>query len=290
MVVVNNRARRGQKGSSNITVRGIDPAALALRDSVRMVQGRMFAPGTDEVIVGEKVGPRFADCEVGEKLRFGQRDFTVVGHFSAAGSAFESEIWGDNAVLMPVFRGEVFQSVTFALRDTSRFAAVAAQLRGDPRLGVDVYRESDCYARQSEMLATLIRVLGIFITLIMAVGAVFGAVNTMFASVGARTREIATLLVLGFSPLAIMLSFMIESFLIALIGGALGCLLALPINGITTSTTNFSSFSESAFAFRVGPLELVLGLVFSGLLGLVGGFLPSLQAARRPIAGTLRGI
>lgn len=289
VVVVTNRQRRGQAGNSNLTVRGVNPGAFALRGDVRIVKGRTFAPGAAEVIVGDKVAPRFAGCEVGETIRFGQRDFTVVGHFTAGGASFESEIWGDNAVLMPVFRGEVFQSVTFRMKDPAGFDALKQRITTDPRLGVDVYREDDWYARQSELLANLIRGLGIFITLVMGFGAVFGAMNTMFAAVGARTREIATLLVLGFSPLAIMVSFLIESVLIALLGGALGCVLALPINGIRTSTTNFSSFAESAFAFRVGPDELVAGLVFAALLGLVGGFLPSLRAARQPIARTLRG-
>ncbi len=290
VVVVNNRPRRGLSGNSNLTVRGIDPAALALRSGVKITEGRMFAPGTAEIVVGERVAPRFGGCEVGGTMRFGQRDFTVVGHFSAAGASFESEIWGDNAVLMPVFRGEVFQSVTFRMKDPARFAQLKRRIENDPRIGVDVYTESDWYARQSELLANLIRGLGIFITLVMGVGAVFGAMNTMFAAVGARTREIATLLVLGFSPFAIMVSFMVESVLIALLGGVLGCLFALPINGITTSTTNFSSFSESAFAFRVGPPELVGGLIFAALLGVIGGFLPSLRAARQPIARTLRGM
>ncbi len=290
VVVVNNRARRGQTGNSNLTVRGIDPAALALRSGVRIVEGRMFAPGTAEVVVGDKVAPRFAGCEVGDRIRFGQRDFTVVGHFSAEGASFESEIWGDNAVLMPVFRGDVFQSVTFRMKDPARFAALKREIERDPRIGVDVYQESDWYARQSELLTNLIRGLGIFITLVMGVGAIFGAMNTMFAAVGARTSEIATLLVLGFSPFAIMVSFMIESVLIALVGGLLGCLIALPINGIVTSTTNFMAFSESAFAFRVGPPELLAGVIFAALLGVVGGFLPSLHAARQPIARTLRGM
>ncbi len=289
--VVANKPRLGQPGYSNVGVRGIDPAAaFALRPGVRIVHGRMFAPGTAEIIVGEKVAPRFAGCEVGDKVRFGQRDFTVVGHFSANGASFESEIWGDNAVLMPVFRGDVFQCVAFRMKDPARFAALKKQIEADPRRGVDVYREPDWYARQSELLANLIRVLGTFITLVMGVGAIFGAMNTMFAAVGARTREIATLLVLGFSPFAIMASFLAESVLIALLGGALGCLLALPMNGIVTSTTNFMTFGESAFAFHVGPAELLAGLIFAAALGVVGGFLPSLQAARQPIARTLRGL
>ena len=286
--VVTNKPRLGQPGFSNLTVRGVDPIALELRPQVQVVQGRLFTPGSDEIIVGRRIAPRFADCRIGDKMRFGQRDFTVVGQFEAGGSSFESEVWGDNAVLMPVFRGEVFQSITFRMKDPSRFAAIKHALETDPRLGVDVKRESDYYGEQAGVLATVIAFMGVFITLIMAVGAVFGAMNTMFAAVGARTREIAVLQILGFSPWSVMLSFMIESVFLALLGGVLGCLLALPINGIVTSTTNFSSFSEVAFAFRVTPPALVAGLVFAALMGLAGGFLPSLGAARRPLAKSVR--
>jgi ABC-type lipoprotein release transport system permease subunit len=288
MVVLTNLDRRGQTGSSNVTVRGIDPAALALRPSVRIVEGRMFTPGTDEVIVGHRLPRRFARTEIGERLRFNQREFSVVGHFEAGGSAFESEVWGDNAVLMPVLDRDVFQSVTFRLRDPARLPQIEKQLEGDPRLGVEVKSERAFYASQSQLLSTVIRVAGILVTLVMAVGAVFGAMNTMFAAVGARTREIGVLLTLGFSPRAIMLSFVLESVLLALVGGGLGCLLALPINGITTSTTNWSSFSEVAFAFRVTPAALVAGMVFAAAMGLVGGLLPARRAAKQPLAASLR--
>jgi ABC-type lipoprotein release transport system permease subunit len=288
VVVLTNKPRLGQPGSSNLTVRGIDPEGLALRHQVKIVEGRMFAPGAAEVVVGQRIVPRFAGLEIGDRIRFGQRDFTVVGHFAAGGSGFESEVWGDNKVLMPVFRGDVFQSVTFRMQDPSRFAAIQAELQRDPRLGVDVRREADYYRAQSEMLATAIRIAGVLIVIIMAVGAVFGAMNTMYAAVGARTREIATLLVLGFSPGAVLLSFMVESVFLALLGGVLGCLVALPINGIVTSTTNFSSFSEVAFAFRVTPAALLTGLVFATAMGLAGGFLPALKAARQTLAAALR--
>ena len=289
MVVLINAPRLGQGGSSNVTIRGIDGEGLRLRSQVRVVEGRMFTPGTDEVIVASRMAKRFANCAIGDRMRFGQRDFTVVGHFTAGGSGFDSEVWGDNAVLMPALnREDVFQSVTLRMRDTTRFAALKKELEGDPRLGVQVRTERGWYAEQSALMATIIRVGGVFITLIMAVGAIFGAMNTMFAAVKQRTREIAVLLTLGFSPAAITLSFLIESVLLALIGGVVGCLLALPINGITTSTTNWSSFSEVAFAFRVTPLGMVIGLLFAAILGLVGGFLPALRAGRQPLAASLR--
>jgi ABC-type lipoprotein release transport system permease subunit len=289
MVVLINQPRLGQTGSSNVTVRGIDPEGLPLRNQLRIVEGRMFTPGTDEVIVARRMAARFARCGIGEKLRFGQRDFTVVGHFVAGGSGFESEVWGDNAVLMPALnRDDVFQSVTLRMRDPSRFAALKKQLEADPRLGVQIRTERDWYSEQSLMMATLIKVGGLLITLIMAVGAIFGAMNTMYAAVSQRTREIAVLMTLGFTPAAITLSFLIESVLLALVGGVLGCLLALPINGVTTSTTNWSSFSEVAFAFRVTPTGMLWGLVFAALLGLVGGFLPARRAGKRSLAATLR--
>ena len=289
MVVLINARRLGQGGSSNVTIRGIDAEGLQLRSQVRVVAGRMFTPGTDEVIVAQRMARRFANCAIGDRMRFGQRDFSVVGHFTAGGSGFDSEVWGDNAVLMPALnREDAFQSVTLRMRDTTRFAALKQQLEGDPRLGVHVRTERGWYSEQSRLMATIIRVGGVFITLIMAVGAIFGAMNTMFAAVGQRTREIAVLLTLGFTPLAITLSFLAESVMLALLGGALGCLIALPINGITTSTTNWASFSEVAFAFRVTPVGMAVGLGFAALLGVVGGFLPALRAGRQPLAAGLR--
>ena len=290
VVVLINEERRGGTGSSNVTVRGVDAEAFVLRPEVKIVAGRKFAPGAAEVIVGQRIGRRFRNCGLGEKLKFGSRPFTVVGHFSADGSAFESEVWGDNAVLMPVFRGDVFQSLTFRLENPARFAAVKRELEADPRLGVELREEREYYAAQSELLTGVLRVAGVFITLIMAIGAIFGAMNTMFAAVGARTREIAMLLALGFSPRAVLASFLAESTFLALLGGVLGCLLALPINGISTGTTNFSTFSELAFAFRVTPAALGVGLVFSALLGLVGGFLPAWRAARQPLSSGMRAL
>jgi len=289
LVVVTNKERLGQSGSSNVTVRSVDAGALALRDRVRIVEGRMFAPGTDEVIVGARIARRFANCAVGDRICFGQREFTVVGRFGAGGSAFESEIWGDNPVLMPALqRDDVFQSVTFRMRDPSRFAELKKQLEADPRLGIQLKRESEFYDQQSGLLAGVVLPLGVFITIIMAVGAMFGAMNTMYAAVGSRTREIAMLLVLGFSPFAILTSFVFESVFLALIGGVIGCAIALPLNGITTSTTNFQSFSEVAFAFRITPGALAAGMIFAAIMGLVGGFLPALRAARQSIASSLR--
>ena len=290
LVVVTNKERVGQSGSSNLTVRGVDLAATKVRGDVRITEGRMFRAGSDEVIVGRRIAPRFANCRVGDHIRFQQREFTVVGQFSAEGSMFESEIWGDAAVLMPALDRDGFQTVVFRMRDPSQFDRLKREIESDPRLEAQCQRELSFYAAQSEFFTHLVVGIGVFITLIMAVGAVFGAANTMFAAVGARTREIATLLVLGFTPGAITLSFMIESVFLSLLGGVIGCLLALPINGITTSTTNFSSFSELAFAFRVTPQTLLAGLIFAGALGLVGGVLPAWRAGRQTLAQSLRAM
>lgn len=291
LVVIVNKDRIGLQGSSNLSVRGVDPNGIAVRANIQILPGgRNFTPGTDEIIVGRRIASRFANCAVGDRIVLQQRSFTVVGHFGAGGSAFESEIWGDAAVLGPaVGRENMFQTVTFRMKDPAGFAALKTELEKDPRLQVQIKRERDFYAEQSELFTGLVTGIGVFITLIMAIGAIFGAANTMYATIGSRTREIATLLVLGFRPGAIMVSFLVESVLICLLGGVIGCLLALPINGIATSTTNFQSFSEVGFAFKVTPQALLAGLVFSALLGLVGGFFPARRAAKQTPARALRG-
>jgi ABC-type lipoprotein release transport system permease subunit len=289
LLVVINQERKNGSGTSNVTIRGVDAEGLALRQGIKIYEGRDVAPGAAELIVGKRIAERFKGFGLGEQVKLEQRLFTVVGHFSAGGTAFESEVWGQNAVFMPVLR-EDFQSVTFRLKDPARFAAVKKQLESDPRLGVEVKRESQYYSDISGPLATTMQVLGVFIVLIMAVGALFAAMNTMFASIGSRSREIATMLTLGFGKGSILLAFMIESILIALIGGVIGCLLALPVNGTATSTTNFSTFSEIAFAFRITPAALLTGMIFALFLGVVGGLLPAWKASRQPLAAAMRAM
>jgi len=290
VLVLINQERQNGRGTSNVTIRGVDREGLTLRDRVRIVAGRDISPGAAEVIIGKRIADRFEGFRLGDRVRLNQRDFTVVGHFTAGGSGFESEVWGDNAVLMPVLRGDVFQSVTFRMKDPTRFAAIKQQLEADPRLGVQLKRESEYYADLAGTLATTMRVAGLFIVIIMAVGAIFAAMNTMFASIGSRSREIATMLTLGFGPGAIMLAFLVESILIAFAGGVIGCLLALPINGTATSTTNFSTFSEIAFAFQITPMILGIGIVFALGLGVVGGILPAWKASRQPLAAAMRAM
>jgi putative ABC transport system permease protein len=290
MVVLINQDRVGGRGSSNVTIRGVDHEGLPLRDQVKIIAGRVHAPGTSELIVGRRIAERFVGFKLGEEVKLGQRRFTVVGHFTAGGSAFESEVWGDVAVLSPLLRDGAFSSMTLRMRDPARFEALKKSLESDPRLGVQVQREDRYYANQSQGLATTIRVAGIFIVLVMAIGAIFAAMNTMFASVGARTREIATLLTLGFGPVSVLASFVTESVLVALAGGIVGCLLALPVNGMATSTTNFATFSEVAFAFRITPPILGIGILFALALGVVGGVLPAWKASRLPLAAAMRGL
>ena len=273
---------------ANVVVRGVSERAWDVRQNVEVTAGRKFASGQSEICVGAKLVGRFAHTEVGSTLRFGGRDWNVVCNFTAGGSSFESEIWGENEQFMGVFRREAFQSISLRLADPAGFAEAKRAIEADQRVQVDVHRESEYYANQSQLLGSVLRILGIFITVIMSVGAVFGAINTMYAAVSSRTSEIAVLLTLGFKPRNVMMSFLAESAVIAFIGGVIGCLLALPINGVVTSTTNWSSFSEVAFAFRVTPGLLLSGLIFSVVMGIVGGFFPARRAAKMPVVQALR--
>lgn len=273
---------------ANVVARGVSERAFDVRRNIAVIEGRRFASGQSEVCVGSKLAGRFANVNVGDVLRFSNRDWKVVCRFTADGSSFESEIWGENEQFQSVFRGQGFQAVTFRLKDPGAFDEVKRALLADQRLQLDAHRESSFYASQSEMLGNVLRFLAIMITTIMAVGAVFGAVNTMYAAVSSRTPEIAVLLTLGFHPRSILASFLAESAAIALIGGVIGCLLALPINGVVTSTTNWASFSEIAFAFRVTPQLLTAGVLFAVVMGVVGGFFPARRASKLPVVQALR--
>jgi ABC-type lipoprotein release transport system permease subunit len=277
-------------GDALVVARGVSPQAFEVRKNVEIIAGRPINSGASEILVGKSIVGRFAGTEVGATLSFGNREWTVVGHFAAAGSGFESEIWGENEQFMPAFRGEVFQSLTFRMTDPSAFESIKSMLEDDPRLPVSVYREYNFYADQSVLLTQIINFAAVFIAGIMAIGAVFGAINTMYASIGARSSEIAVLLTLGFRPFSVMSSFLFEALVIAFIGGVLGCLFALPLNGIVTSTTNWASMSEVAFAFRITPDLLLRGVIFALVMGLIGGFFPARRAARQPVVQTARQV
>ncbi len=286
VVIPLQRADSG--GLANVVARGVSLRAFEVRKDIEITEGRVFRSGAREVVVGELFARRFPNSNVGEIIRFAGEDWTVVGRFSAAGSSFESEIWGENEQFMPVSRGQIFQSVTFRMRDPSAFEAIKESLETDSRLGVDAYRELDFYTNQGTLLSQVLSFIAVFISSIMAVGAVFGAINTMYAAVASRAPEIGVLLTLGFNRWNVLTSFLAEAAILALLGGAIGCLAALPINGLVTSTTNWNTFSEIAFAFRVTPSLLVAGLVFSVLMGVLGGLLPAWKAARQNVVESLR--
>ena len=273
---------------ANVVARGISARAWDVRANVHVTEGRKPVSGRAEICLGQKLVGRFGNTGLGERLRFAGRDWDVVCHFAAGGSAFESEIWGENEQFMPVFRGEVFQSVSFRLKDPAAFEDAKRSLESDRRLQVDAHRESQFYVDQSALLGSILEMLALLITGIMAVGAIFGAVNTMYAAVAGRTPEIAVLLTLGFHPRSVLASFLVESALIAAIGGVIGCLLALPVNGVVANTTNWSSFSEIAFSFRVTPQLLLAGFLFAVVMGVLGGFFPARRAARMPVVQALR--
>jgi len=266
------------------------PLVLEVRPSVKVVEGRFFKPGLAELVVGSNAVEIYRGLDLGSKVGFGGQDWEVVGIFNAGGSAFDSEIWCDHNVLAQTFKrpNNVFSSVTARLNSPTDFDAFKDALTSDPRLTVQVEREAEYYAKQSQMVSTLIRVLGFLVAFVMAVGAIFGALNTMYSAVAARSREIATMRALGFSGGSVVLSFMFESLLIALIGGILGCIAVLPLNGFTAGTMNWQTFSHLAFAFRVTPGLLAAGMVFALLMGLVGGVLPAVRAARMQVAPALR--
>jgi putative ABC transport system permease protein len=276
--------------TANIQVRGVTRMALEAREILRISEGRFFEPGVAELVVGRNARTTVAGMELGAHPRFGGREWSVVGVLDGGGSAFDSEIWCDATLLQQTFdRPEnFFQSVTVRLDAPDSLNKFKDAVTSDPRLNVQVDRERDYYAKQSQALSTLIRVLGFLVAFVMGIGAVFAALNTMYAAVAARAREVATLRALGFGPVSVVVSFVFESALIALVGGVLGCLAVVPVNGLTVSTLNFQTFSQLAFAFRITPLLLGAGLAFALAMGLVGGLLPAIRAARLPVATALR--
>jgi len=291
LVMIIALPRKSDTQPANVPVRGVGPHAFQVRDSVTLVDGRPFTPGTREINVGRLAEGRFSGLSMNSTIKFGGQTWTVVGIFTADDAAFESEVWGDIDLMMPAFdQRDAYQSVTVRLTDPGAFESFEAAVAADPRLTLKPQRELDYYAQQSQTLTTVLRVFGGFVTLILSIGAVFGAMNTMYAAVAYRTREIGTLRALGFARGTIITAFLAESIALALVGGVLGCLLALPVHGLSTGTTNFSSFTEVAFKFRITPMLLAGGVAFSAVMGLVGGLLPALRAARIPIARALREI
>jgi putative ABC transport system permease protein len=287
-VVLINLPKRGSNKPSNVVIRGVTRAGLALRPQVKLIEGRMFQPGTSEVIAGRAIASGFQGAGVGETLRFASRDWSVVGVFDAGRTGFDSEIWGDAEQMLQAFRRLGFSVLIFRLADTDRFDAVKKEIESDPRLTLEAKRETRFYADQSEALSKFISYLGTTISVIFSIGAIIGAMITMYASVASRTGEIGTLRALGFSRAAILVAFLVEALLLGLIGGVIGLAAASAMQAITISTMNFQTFAEIAFSFTLTPRIVVASMAFALLMGFVGGFLPAVRAARLKIVDALR--
>lgn len=289
-VIVDVPIKSDPSSSANVPFRGVEAEAFQVRDGMKLVEGRRFEPGKYELIVGRGASNQFAGLEVGQSIRFGQIDWQVVGKFSMDSGVEESEVWTDVHVLQDAYqRGSSFQSVRAKLTSASDLETLSASLADDPRLNMDVERESDYLAKQSEGLAKFIVIVGYPLTVLMAFGAVFGALNTMYSSVSARAREIATLRAVGFGPMPVALSTLVESAVLALLGGLVGAVVVyLVFNGYQVATLNGSSFSQVVFAFAVTPSLIGQGLIAALIIGLVGGVFPAIRAARLPVARALR--
>ena len=287
-VVLINLPKRATGKSANVVIRGVTPAGLALRPQVKIVEGRMFRPGTSEVIAGSSIAEGFKGAGLGETVRFASRDWTVVGVFDGGRTGFDSEIWGDAEQMLQAFRRTGFSSLLFKLADPERFDAVKQELEADPRLTVEAKREQRFYADQSEALSKFITYLGTSISVIFSIGAIIGAMITMYASVASRVGEIGTLRALGFSRASVLTAFLGEALLLGGIGGAVGLLAASFMQVLTISTTNFQTFAVLAFSFKLTPRIVVQSLVFALAMGFIGGFLPAARAARMKIVDALR--
>jgi putative ABC transport system permease protein len=290
LVVIISQPRISDGNPANVPLRGVGPKAFEIRNTIKFVEGRRFSPGTREINVGRQAVNRFRGLSLDSDVKIAGSAWKVVGVFTADDASFESEVWGDIDLMMPAFQRNGYQSTTVKLIDPSAFDSFQSAVNADPRLDLKAYPERDYYEGQSETTGTLLRAFATFVTAILSIGAVFGAVNTMYAAVAYRTREIGTLRALGFSRLRIVTAFLAESIALALIGGAIGCIVALPVHGLSTGAMNMTSFSELAFKFRITPGLLLGGLVFSAVMGAVGGLLPAFRAARIPVARALREI
>jgi putative ABC transport system permease protein len=287
-VVLINLPKRSNGKPANVVIRGVTPAGLTLRPQVKLIEGRMFRPGTAEVIAGRSIAEGFQGAGLGETLRFASRDWTIVGIFDAGHTAFDSEIWGDAEQMLQAFRRNGYSSLLFRLNDPAQFDAVKSFIENDPRLTLEAKRERRFYAEQSEALSKFISYLGTSISIIFSIGAVIGAAITMYASVASRTGEIGTLRALGFSRGAILTAFLGEALLLGLIGGIVGLAAASVMQALSISTTNFQTFAEIAFSFTLTPGIVVASLIFALAMGFIGGFLPAARAARMKIVDALR--
>jgi ABC-type lipoprotein release transport system permease subunit len=291
-VVLITLGKRGAKREvalvSNVIIRGVDAMGFTLRPQVKVVSGRLFRPGQAEIVVARGVAERFENASLGDSLRFGSREWKIVGLFDAGQSGFDSEIWGDADQLMQAFRRPVYSSLVFRLADPAQFDAAREAIESDPRLMLEAKRERTFYTDQSETLSTFIRILGLSLSVIFSVGAIIGAMITMYAAVASRTAEIGTLRAIGFRRRSILVAFLLESLFLALLGGSVGILAASTMQFLTLSTVNFQSFAELAFTFNLTPTIVAKSLVFAMVMGFIGGVLPAARAARMNIVDALR--
>jgi putative ABC transport system permease protein len=283
---------RASGTDANVQLRGVFARALAVHDRVRVVEGRFLRPGLPELVVGRSARASYANLDPGAEVRLGELTWRVVGVFDAGGSSFDSEVWGDADLVNAAYQrpAGIQQTVSARLASRDALGALKDRIAADPRMRAQVERETDYYARASQMMVQLIRVLGSLVAVVMGIGAVFAALNTMYSAVAERGREVATLRALGFGPGTVVACFTFEALLVAGAGGLIGALGVVPLNGLATSTLNFQTFSHLAFAFQVTPALLALGLGFALLMGLLGGVPPALHAARLPVAAALRDL
>lgn len=287
-VVLISLNKRGSDKPSNVVIRGVSPTGLIMRPQIKMLTGRMFASGSSEIVAGSGIARQFVGAGLGEKLRFGQREWIVVGTFDAGGTGFDSEIWGDAEQLMQAFRRPVFSSVILKMNDVSQFATFKKNIEADPRLTIETKPERKFYSDQSAGLSTFINILGLTLSVIFSVGAMIGAMITMYSSVANRTGEIGTLRALGFRRSSVLIAFLGEALLLALVGGIIGVGFASLMQFASFSTTNFQSFAELAFSFKLNATIVIASLIFALVMGFLGGFLPAVRASRMKIVDSLR--
>jgi ABC-type antimicrobial peptide transport system permease subunit len=288
LVVLIALTKKGSDSPSNVILRGVQEDSILLRPTVRLVEGRLPRVGSPEIIIGSSIARRFKGAEVNETIRFGMSDWRIVGIFDAGNSGFSSEIWGDVDQFIQAFRRPAYSSVIFKLRDSSEFQSVKSRIESDPRLTLEAKRETKYYAEQSEIMAKFLRILGISLTIIFSLGAIIGAMITMYSAVANRTTEIGTLRALGFQRRSILTAFLIESLLLGFLGGLAGLFFASFLQFFTVSTMNFQSFAELAFSFTLTYEIFYKGMVFSLVMGFVGGLLPAVRASRMVIVDALR--
>ena len=289
VLVLVNKPKRGSGKPSNIQVRGVTAASFKIRPEVKLVEGRLFRPGLREAVISKRAANRFEGMSLGDHPRLGRGEWTIVGIFDAQGSAFDSELWCDDQELMEEFDRDAYSTIVLRAADKAAVESIAQLLDADPRVKLIAKTEEKYYQEQTSN-ATPLKVFGGFLAIMMSIGACFAAMNTMYSNVANRVREIGTLRILGFTPFSILISFLVESIALSLIGGSLGCLFSLPINGLATGTTNFETFSEIVFYFTITPELMVRGLAFAVIMGAFGGLLPAIYAARQPILQALRHV